>query len=234
MSVRQGRPRFPTRRTWLLRCCSPRRRQPSCQRQCPHCCLRRHTQRGSGSAPHRGRPWLSDVLFSSSDTPPIYLVAEVVLGMTIMSNRENRMPRFRCGLIVTLLGSPWLAEQGFHDCTPFPCLRFRLSAGSAREETACAAVLCPATARHAEAMTSLWVRSPGRVRRTQPPAAGSQAPRPPVRRALGGGSARTRARDDHSGAVILLQAPHRTQPRLEPAVISLHPVVGVPLGAMPG
>ena len=35
------------------------------------------------------------------------------------------------------------------------------------------------------------------------------------------------------GTVVLLETPHGTQPGLEPAVISLDLVVGVPLGSMP-
>jgi hypothetical protein len=33
-------------------------------------------------------------------------------------------------------------------------------------------------------------------------------------------------------AAILLEAPHRTKPRLQPAVIAFVPVVGIPVGAI--
>jgi len=39
--------------------------------------------------------------------------------------------------------------------------------------------------------------------------------------------------DDHSEAAVLLEPAHRSQPRLQPAVICLDPVVGVLVGAMP-
>jgi hypothetical protein len=39
--------------------------------------------------------------------------------------------------------------------------------------------------------------------------------------------------DDHPGAVILLEAPHRSKPRLQPPVISRNPVVAILLGAVP-
>jgi hypothetical protein len=42
------------------------------------------------------------------------------------------------------------------------------------------------------------------------------------------------ARDDDAGAAVLLQAPHRSQPRLQAAVVGLDTVVGIPIGAMPG
>ncbi len=41
------------------------------------------------------------------------------------------------------------------------------------------------------------------------------------------------ADDDHPGVAVLLAAAHRPQPRLQPPMIGLNPVVGVPLGAMP-
>jgi hypothetical protein len=41
------------------------------------------------------------------------------------------------------------------------------------------------------------------------------------------------ARDDHPGAAILLEAPHRSKPRLQPAVICLNAVVGILLSAVP-
>jgi hypothetical protein len=40
--------------------------------------------------------------------------------------------------------------------------------------------------------------------------------------------------DDHPGAAVLLEPSHRSQPRLEPAVVALNAVVGVPVGAVPG
>jgi hypothetical protein len=40
-------------------------------------------------------------------------------------------------------------------------------------------------------------------------------------------------RDDHPGAAILLEAPHRSQPGLQSAVISLNAVVAILLRAMP-
>jgi hypothetical protein len=39
--------------------------------------------------------------------------------------------------------------------------------------------------------------------------------------------------DHDSGAVVLLEPAHRSQPRLQPAVIALDPVVGIPIGAVP-
>jgi hypothetical protein len=40
--------------------------------------------------------------------------------------------------------------------------------------------------------------------------------------------------DDHAGAAVLLEAAHRSQPCLQPAVVALDAVVGVAVGAMPG
>jgi hypothetical protein len=40
-------------------------------------------------------------------------------------------------------------------------------------------------------------------------------------------------RDDHPGAAILLEAPHRSQPGLQSAVISLNAAVAILLSAMP-
>src|SRR5918995_4783363 len=39
--------------------------------------------------------------------------------------------------------------------------------------------------------------------------------------------------DDHPGATVLLEPAHRSQPRLEAAVVALDPVVGVAVGAVP-
>jgi hypothetical protein len=39
--------------------------------------------------------------------------------------------------------------------------------------------------------------------------------------------------DDHHGTAVLLEAAHRSQPRLQPAVVALDAVVGVAVGAMP-
>jgi hypothetical protein len=39
--------------------------------------------------------------------------------------------------------------------------------------------------------------------------------------------------DDDPGATVLLESSHRSQARLQPAVIRLDPVVGVPVGAVP-
>jgi hypothetical protein len=39
-------------------------------------------------------------------------------------------------------------------------------------------------------------------------------------------------RDDHSGTAVLLEPPHRSQPRLQPTVVALNPVVGVPIGSV--
>ena len=39
--------------------------------------------------------------------------------------------------------------------------------------------------------------------------------------------------DDHPGAVVLLEVAHRSQPRLQPAMVGLDPIVGVPLGSVP-
>jgi hypothetical protein len=41
-------------------------------------------------------------------------------------------------------------------------------------------------------------------------------------------------RHDHPGAAVLLEPSHRSQPRLQTAVVSLDPVVGILLGPMPG
>jgi hypothetical protein len=40
-------------------------------------------------------------------------------------------------------------------------------------------------------------------------------------------------RDDHPGAVVLLESSHWSQPRLQAAVVGLDPVVGILLSAMP-
>jgi hypothetical protein len=40
--------------------------------------------------------------------------------------------------------------------------------------------------------------------------------------------------NDHPGVAVLVEATHRPQPRLQPPMAGLDPVVGVPLGAMPG
>ena len=39
--------------------------------------------------------------------------------------------------------------------------------------------------------------------------------------------------DDHPGTGVLLESSHRSQPRLETAMVGLDPIVGVPLGAVP-
>jgi hypothetical protein len=39
--------------------------------------------------------------------------------------------------------------------------------------------------------------------------------------------------DDHPGAVVLLEATHRSQPRLQPTVVRLDSIVGVPVGSAP-
>src|SRR4029453_512868 len=41
------------------------------------------------------------------------------------------------------------------------------------------------------------------------------------------------AGDHDPGAAVLLEPAHRTQPRLETAVVALDPVAGIPIGAMP-
>jgi hypothetical protein len=41
------------------------------------------------------------------------------------------------------------------------------------------------------------------------------------------------AGDDHPGTAIPLEAAHRSQPCLQAPMVSLDPVVGVPIGAMP-
>ena len=41
------------------------------------------------------------------------------------------------------------------------------------------------------------------------------------------------SRDDHPGAKVLFESSHRSQPRLQAAVIGLDVVVGVLLGAVP-
>jgi transposase len=40
--------------------------------------------------------------------------------------------------------------------------------------------------------------------------------------------------DDHPGTAVLFEPAHRTQPRLQPPMVALDPIVGVPVGAMPG
>jgi hypothetical protein len=40
--------------------------------------------------------------------------------------------------------------------------------------------------------------------------------------------------NDDPGAAVLFEAAHRTQPRLQLAVVALHPIVGVPVGTVPG
>jgi hypothetical protein len=39
--------------------------------------------------------------------------------------------------------------------------------------------------------------------------------------------------NDHPGTAVLLEAAHRLQPRLQPPVVALDPVVGVLVGAVP-
>jgi len=40
--------------------------------------------------------------------------------------------------------------------------------------------------------------------------------------------------DDHSGTAVLFEPAHRIQPRLQPPMVALDPIVGVPVDAMPG
>jgi hypothetical protein len=40
-------------------------------------------------------------------------------------------------------------------------------------------------------------------------------------------------RRDHSGATVLLDPSHRLQPCLQPAVVTLDPVVGIAVSAVP-
>jgi hypothetical protein len=37
---------------------------------------------------------------------------------------------------------------------------------------------------------------------------------------------------DHPGRVVTFEAAHRTEPRLEPAMVALDPIVGVPLSVV--
>ncbi len=68
----------------------------------------------------------------------------------------------------------------------------------------------------------------------RPPAAGSLALQWPARNGRAERSGRMHARgQDCSGVAVLLEAAHRAQPCLQPAVISFDAVVGVLLGAVP-
>jgi hypothetical protein len=40
--------------------------------------------------------------------------------------------------------------------------------------------------------------------------------------------------DDHPGTAVLFEPAHRTRPRLQPPMVALDPIVGVPVAAMPG
>src|SRR6266536_3933466 len=73
-----------------------------------------------------------------------------------------------------------------------------------------------------------------RARRTRRPTAGSSAPQWPARRVPAERSGPSMADNNHSGVPVLLEATHRPQPRLQPAMVGLNPVAGVPRGAMPG
>jgi hypothetical protein len=77
------------------------------------------------------------------------------------------------------------------------------------------------------------IRSPRPVRGTRRPAAGSLVPRRPfvvtAVKVLD-----ERVPSDHDASVaVLLEAAHRSQPRLQPAVVALDPVVGMAVGATP-
>jgi hypothetical protein len=77
------------------------------------------------------------------------------------------------------------------------------------------------------------VRSPRQARRTRPPSAGRRrldrelvvASSQILHEAMPG--------DHDPGAAVLLEPTPRTQPRLQPAVVTLDVVVGIPIGAMP-
>jgi hypothetical protein len=38
--------------------------------------------------------------------------------------------------------------------------------------------------------------------------------------------------DDHPGTAVLFEPAHRTQPRLQPPMVALDPIVGVPVGVV--
>jgi hypothetical protein len=88
------------------------------------------------------------------------------------------------------------------------------------------------SSRHGEVATRSGVRLPRQTRRTRPPSAGPPAPRPRARRGLVADSARSHARRSRPWRCGPAEPAHRTQPRLQPAVVTLDVVVGMPIGAM--
>src|SRR5215207_3465691 len=96
------------------------------------------------------------------------------------------------------------------------------------------ALLRLVSARQADAMLSSRIRSPSElVERDRHPLVHRLLDREFVapasqvwHQAMGG--------DHDPGAAILLAAPHRTEPCLQPTVIAFDPVIGVSVGAMPG
>jgi hypothetical protein len=97
---------------------------------------------------------------------------------------------------------------------------------SAHSWTAPAVLRCAGPG-HAE--PGLWpeLRSPGPARRTRLPFAGSPVPQRPARNALGAGSNEGMPSDHDAGNAVLLEPTPGPQPRLQPTVIALDPVVGV-------
>src|SRR6266487_6314526 len=95
------------------------------------------------------------------------------------------------------------------------------------------AVLHCADPGQAEAPTSARIGSPLPVRRTRRPPVGSPALQRPARSVRGDVLDERMPRDDHSCTAILFEAAHRSQPRLQPAVVALDAVVAIPIGALP-
>jgi hypothetical protein len=85
---------------------------------------------------------------------------------------------------------------------------------------------------HAGASTSP-IRWSWPVRRMRPPPAGSRAPRPPARNVHAERSAPTHAPRRPPWRCDPVEAPHRSQPCLQSAVISLNPVVAILLSVVP-
>jgi hypothetical protein len=68
-----------------------------------------------------------------------------------------------------------------------------------------------------------WIRSSRQAHRTRRPTAGPLAPLPPARSGRVEGLYQRMPGDNHPGTTVLLQAAHRSQSSLQPAVVALDP-----------
>jgi hypothetical protein len=155
--------------------------------------------------------------------PPAPRVLRIALRATAL--RAALDPGDHCG--------PWDQEQRAGPGLPPPCARPANPGGGGRGRAPGTGLLRYGEAGHAGAATSARIRWPTPVRGTRRPPAGSSAPQRPAHNVRVECSGQCMTGDDHPGTAIPLEAAHRSQPGLQAPMVSLNPVVGVPIGAMP-